>query len=208
MIKAILRPFYRFYKQQRELSTFKKYLRSSPGNLKIVVGTSGIYEQGWIPTEVHFLNLLQEKDWEKYFLDGSISNILAEHVWEHLSFDDGCIAARTCFRFLKKGGGTLRIAVPDGFHPSPAYIDMVKPGGSGAGADDHKLLYNYKSMTQMLEQAGFKVNYLEYFDENGEFHAQNWDIGAGFINRSIRYDRRNVDGKPNYTSLIVDAVKE
>jgi predicted SAM-dependent methyltransferase len=85
---------------------------------------------------------------------------------------------------------------------------MVKPGGSGAGADDHKLLYNYKTIAEMLTQAGFKVKYQEYFDENGVFHAENWDNQAGFINRSIRYDRRNVGGQPVYTSLMVDGIKE
>lgn len=48
---------------------------------------------------------------------------------------------------------------------------------------------------------------LEYFDENGMFHAQNWDMSDGYVRRSIRYDNRNSDGKPVYTSLIIDAVK-
>ncbi len=206
MIKKLLRPAYTFYKKNREFRRFKKALQTNKGELKVVVGSSDIFEAGWIPSEWHFLNLLNEQEWLAYFKADSISNILAEHVWEHLTPEDGKIAIRTCYRFLKKGG-RLRIAVPDGFHPDPSYIDYVKVGGSGAGADDHKILYTYKMMTDILEQAGYKVQLLEYFDESGVFHHNTWDAKEGYIHRSIKNDKRNADGKPNYTSLIVDAIK-
>ena len=40
-------------------------------------------------------------------------------------------------------GGNFRIAVPDGFHTDPSYIENVKPGGTGEGSEDHKNLFNY-----------------------------------------------------------------
>jgi len=206
MIKKLLRPAFAVYKKNSEFRRFKKALQTSTGDLRVVVGSSDIFEAGWIPSEWHFLNLLKEQEWLTYFKPDSISNILAEHVWEHLTPEDGKIAVRTCYRFLKKGG-RLRIAVPDGFHPDPNYIDYVKPGGTGAGADDHKILYTYKIMTDILEQAGYKVQLLEYFDESGVFHHNAWDSKEGYIHRSIKNDKRNADGKPNYTSLIVDAIK-
>jgi predicted SAM-dependent methyltransferase len=101
----------------------------------------------------------------------------------------------------------LRIAVPDGYNPNPHYIDYVRPGGTGAGADDHKILYNYVTLKSSLEGAGFEVQLLEYWDEKGEFHFINWTDEAGHIMRSRRYDKRNQEGNLNYTSLIVDAVK-
>jgi predicted SAM-dependent methyltransferase len=113
---------------------------------------------------------------------------------------------KTCFTFLKSGG-FLRIAVPDGFHPDKEYIECVKPGGFGAGADDHKILYNYKIMQASLEKAGFKVNFLEYWDENGKFQYKDWDPKTGMIHRSKRFDERNASGELKYTSLIVDAIK-
>ncbi|MDB5256677.1 MAG: hypothetical protein JWM14_1372 [Chitinophagaceae bacterium] len=206
MIKKLLRPAYFIYRKNQEFRRFKKALKSTTGDLKVVVGSSDIFEPGWIPSEWHFLNLLKEQEWLTYFKEDSISNILAEHVWEHLTPADGQVAVRTCYRFLKKGG-RLRIAVPDGFHPDPVYIDNVKPGGKGAGADDHKILYNYKIMTAILEQTGYKVELVEYFDESGVFHHNAWDAKDGYIHRSMKNDRRNADGKPNYTSLIVDAIK-
>ena len=111
-----------------------------------------------------------------------------------------------CWRYLKPGG-YLRLAVPDGFHRDPAYIEYVRPGGTGAGADDHQVLYTYRSLGALLEKAEFEVTCLEHFDEDGAFHCQNWDVDDGLIHRSIRHDARNQDGQPNYTSLIVDAYK-
>src|SRR5450631_4653063 len=119
---------------------FKVRARARPRRL--VVGASGICEAGWIPSDIEYLNLLNAGDWKTYFDKASIDAILAEHVWEHLSVDDGLAAARRCFEYLKPGG-YLRVAVPDGFHPDPKYIDHVRPGGSGPGADDHKVLYNH-----------------------------------------------------------------
>ena len=206
-IKNILRPYYRQFKAYKERRTFQKRVSTQRGErLKIVIGSSGIYEDGWIPSEVHFLNLLDEKTWSRYFSENEIDYLLAEHVWEHISLEDGKKAAKVCHKFLKEGG-RLRLAVPDGFHQNQEYIDYVKPGGHGAGADDHKVLYNYKTFSSIFEENGFKVELLEYFDENNRFIANEWDKEEGYIHRSIRYDKRNSNGQANYTSIILDAIK-
>jgi len=44
-------------------------------------------------------------------------------------------------------------------------------------------------------------------DESGIFHHNTWDAKEGYIHHSIKNDKRNADGKPNYTSLIVGAIK-
>src|SRR5258708_35780542 len=135
-------------------------LIAQQSRLRIVIGASGIFEQGWIPTEIYSLNLLKVSDWKFYFKPNSIDALMAEHVWEHITLEDGFIAVRNCYMFLKPGG-YLRIAVPDGLHPDSEYIDYVKPGGTGAGADDHKELFTYLTLTDVLEKAGFQVNLLE-----------------------------------------------
>lgn len=175
---------------------------------KFNIGSAGInHSREWIPTDIDLLNITVEEDWKKLLKFLQLNNIMAEHVWEHLSEKDTQLANKNCFKFLKKGG-ILRIAVPDGYNPDKAYIDYVKPGGNGPGADDHKILYTYKTMTDSLESVGFKVNMLEYWDENGKFHAVEWTDEGGHIVRSKRYDPRNKEGKLGYTSLIVDAVKQ
>lgn len=196
---------YRDYRNQRaRIEEFRKRLSTRP--LKLVIGAGGIYEPGWIPTEIGQLNLLQPEDWRAVLKRNSIDAILAEHVWEHLTEADGLRAARQCHEYLRPGG-YLRVAVPDGFHPSPEYIDYVRPGGHGAGADDHHVLYDFRTFSRLFENAGFRVELLEYFDEEGKFHFVDWDPNQGKIHRSRRFDERNEGGTLNYTSLILDAHK-
>ena len=174
--------------------------------LRIVIGASDIYDAGWIPTEIGVLDILNPAHWSRVFAENSIDAILAEHVWEHLTPEQGLVAARNCLRFLKPGG-YLRVAVPDGLHLDPQYIEWVRVGGSGAGADDHKVLYTGETFRRLFEEAGFEVELLEYFDSAGAFHAVEWDPAAGKVHRSQRFDERNQNGQLNYTSVILDARK-
>lgn len=192
---------------KHKIIDWKIYVQSKRKPLKIVIGASGIYESGWIATDIEQLNILVSNDWGKYFKVNSIDAILAEHVWEHLTLDEAYVAAKNCNKFLKPNGH-IRVAVPDGFHISSDYINKVKPGGTGAGSDDHKVLYNYKSLSHIFETAGFSVELLEYFDEQGIFHRTDWNSGNGVIHRSSRYDERNKGGQLNYTSIIIDAFKK
>lgn len=200
----LLKGFFRFLKKQYSIVRLKN--AATKPVIKIVVGSSGFYEKGWTPTDIEYLDMLKDSDWRIFFKENTIDAIIGEHVWEHLSKENGLLAFKNCFRYLKSGG-YLRIAVPDGFHPEKEYIDYVKPGGSGNGADDHKVLYNYQSISESLHEAGFTVKLLEYFDENGQFHDIAWKSEDGFIKRSKNFDPRNVNGELNYTSLIVDAIK-
>jgi predicted SAM-dependent methyltransferase len=177
------------------------------GSCKIIVGAASMRAQrGWVPTDIDFLDLRNESDWLRYFHADSVEAILAEHVWEHMDADDARIAAEHCLRFLKPGG-YVRAAVPDGLHPDPNYIEWVRPGGSGAGAHDHKVLYTYHSFRELFESAGFDVRLLEYFDENGQFHFADWNPADGLLRRSKRYDPRNGKALLAYTSIILDARK-
>ena len=173
---------------------------------RIIVGSDGTGQKGWISTERGSLNLLKDGDWKRCFPPGSLDNILAEHVWEHLTPDEGMAAAGICRRYLRPGG-RLRAAVPDGLHPDKAYIEWVKPNGTGPYSDDHKLLYTYRDFKKVFEAAGFRVKLLEYFDENGKFHFEDWSPDEGLIKRSKRFDGRNSDGGLHYTSIILDAFK-
>ncbi|HEY9246744.1 MAG TPA: hypothetical protein VIO11_07865 [Candidatus Methanoperedens sp.] len=52
-----------------------------------------------------------------------------------------------------------------------------------------------------------KVRLLEWLDEEGEFHHENYDIEDGLIRRSTRFDPRKQINPTAYTSLIIDASK-
>lgn len=189
----------------RKVKTLKA-IDKCESKLKIILGSSGTKQEGWISTEYPILNLTDVDTFHAIFKPDSVSNFLAEHVWEHLTLDEGAIACQICYKFLKKDS-TLRIAVPDGFHSDMDYISQVKPGGYGPGADSHMVLYNYKTLSNVLINAGFKIKLLEWHDENGSFHSKNWDIENGMIKRSSRYDLRNKKNPTAYTSLIIDAIK-
>ncbi len=182
------------------------HLQSRRRPLRLVIGAGGVPARGWIATDQEQLDLLDPKTWERFFQPESIDALLAEHVWEHLTQDEAHAAAIQCYRYLKPGG-YLRVAVPDGYHSSPSYRDIVKPGGSGFGSDDHKVLYTHVSLAQVFESAGFRVELLEYFDEQGVFHNKPWDPAGGLIRRSKEHDERNRDGRLRYTSIILDAHK-
>jgi predicted SAM-dependent methyltransferase len=175
--------------------------------IRVIIGAGlAKYDSGWIPTNQQVLDLLDDADWQRAFGMHRIDAILAEHVWEHLTPADGKQAAAQCFRYLKPGG-RLRIAVPDANYPSAEYHEFVRPGGSGPGADDHKILYSYKSLGDMLRQVGFEVDLLEYYDEAKNFHRAEWSQLDGRIMRCEGFSERNMPGTNNYTSVIVDGRK-
>lgn len=203
-IDKIIRSLYRLINFKLIDMRIKRRAKRSP--LKIVVGAAGLFQSGWVPTDIEHLNILYLENWERYFKDSSIDAILAEHVWEHLTVEEARLAAKNCFQYLKPHG-YIRVAVPDGFHPSPEYVKAISPGGSGAGANNHKVLYNYKTLSKVFKSVGFDIALIEWFDEDGHFHSKKWDKDSGLIRRSSKYDERNKNGQFNYTSIILDAWK-
>ena len=173
------------------------------GQLRVVIGSGGTNYEGWVMTDLPILNALETRDWGYLFKRGSVYRVLAEHVIEHWREDEFRAFLRIVRPFLAEGG-FVRLAVPDGFHPDPAYIDHVRVNGVGPGADDHKMLYNYVMVTKLLSEAGYDYRLLEYFDENGGFHQMNWEATDGFVKRSAGHDPRNAESPLSYTSLIVD----
>jgi predicted SAM-dependent methyltransferase len=189
-----------------ELIQLKAKIKNSTGKLQIIIGAHTTDYKDWLPTNIENLNLLEISSFDNLFGDKKADRFLAEHVFEHISYDDAIVALKNCNKYLKKGG-VVRIAVPDGFHPNPDYINMVKPGGHGEGAHDHKLLYDYKTLSKAFEESDYRVNLLEYYDENGQFHFNEWDSKDGHVIRSKRYDKR-FNEPLGYSSLIVEGIKD
>jgi predicted SAM-dependent methyltransferase len=200
-IYLFLVPFIRVFK----FLSWQFYLRSAK-EIKINVGAGGTKYKNWFNTDIDTLDVTNEKDFKKYFSKKKIKNILAEHVLEHLTGNDLNLMI---MNFLKYSDDNIviRIAVPDGFHSDINYISRVKPGGTGEGAHDHKNLFNYMTLSELFEKHGFKADLIEYWDEKGNFHSKYKNDDKGYITRSLINDERNKNGKPNYTSLIIDFSK-
>ena len=178
--------------------------------MKVILGAGKTILDGWISTQEDELNLLNRSDFEKMFHDEKADAFLAEHVWEHMTIDEGIQAAKHCYEFLKDGG-YLRVAVPDANFRNDWYQNMVKVGGNGDPnhpAYSHKVVYDYKTFCEVFLQAGFQVTLLEYCDEKGTFHYSYWNENDGKIGRSYRFDTRNSEVQLGMVSIILDAFKE
>ncbi len=177
--------------------------------MKIIIGAGKTALDGWISTQETELNVLNKSDFEKIFSKEKPTAFLAEHVWEHMTCEEGLLAAKNCYEYLEEGG-YMRVAVPDKNFRNEWYQNLVKVGGNGDPAHPaytHKIVYDYKTFSEIFVQAGFDVELLEYCDENGNFHYKYWNAHDGKIGRSLRFDTRNHDGKLGMVSIVLDAKK-
>ena len=191
---------------------FSKYLNwllylKTKKEINLIVGSGTTNFKNWFATDKDTLDVTKESDFKKYFKKKKIKKILAEHVLEHLTQNDLEMMLHNFYKYSSPEIN-IRIAVPDGFHSDSQYIDRVKPGGSGEGAEDHKHLFNYKSLSELFGNFGFINNPLEYWDENKKFNTKYKNDDKGYIFRSFINDDRNKDGVPHYTSLIIDFKKK
>jgi predicted SAM-dependent methyltransferase len=208
MMKKIKKIIYQLILPILKISKYISWLLylKTEDEIKIVVGAGPTNYKSWFSTDIDTLDITNEKDFKKYFTKKRINKILAEHVLEHLTENELELIAHNFYKY-SENDINVRIAVPDGFHTDTKYIDRVKPGGTGYGADDHKNLFNYESLSQIFEKVGFKTKLIEYWDEFGIFTTKYKNDENGYIKRSFINDDRNKNGKPNYTSLIVDFSK-
>ena len=95
--------------------------------MKIIIGAGNTKLEGWTSTQKEELDLLCREDFERMFQKEKPSAFLAEHVWEHMTFDEGIIAAKNCYDFFEEGG-YLRVAVPDKNFRNEWYQNMVRIG--------------------------------------------------------------------------------
>lgn len=177
--------------------------------MKIIIGAGNTAYDGWISTQKDDLDLCNKEDFERLFSEEKPTAFLAEHVWEHMTLDEGIIAAKNCYDFLADGG-YIRVAVPDKNFRNEWYQNMVKVGGNGDPAHPaftHKIVYDYKTLSEVFQQAGFDVELLEWCDEDGIFHYKHWNEADGKIGRSLRFDTRNSDAQLGMVSIIIDAKK-
>lgn len=177
--------------------------------LRVILGAGTTGQPGWISTREEELNLLDPADFARMFAPASVDAFLAEHVWEHMTEEEGCVAAANCYAWLKPGG-YLRCAVPDAYFRNHEYQKMVQVGGPGPAdhpAASHKIVYSYRTLTRVFERAGFDVTLLEYCDERGDFRFHWWDPEDGKIGRSLRFDTRNTETTVGMVSIILDAKK-
>jgi predicted SAM-dependent methyltransferase len=182
--------------------------------VRVIIGAGAQQWDGWVATQQHELDLLVPETFHRFFNGKKASALLCEHTWEHLTIDEGIRAARTCFEHLVEGG-RLRVAVPDGRFPDQEYQRNVQVGGPGPPdhqAAGHQVVFVAETLADVFTTVGFEVTLLEWWDRDGVFHVENWQIDDGPIYRSSLIDHRNEGYRngtaaPGFTSLIIDAVR-
>jgi len=194
---------YQQLNRRRRQRNLRKQLRDATP-LKVVLGAGTTVFEGWIQTDKEMLDVACPEDWSFLFEPSSIDSILCEHMLEHLSEEEGRVAVKECYHYLKRGE-LFRVAVPDGYRRDATYIRETNPPSDG-----HLMLYNIDSLTRLLESVGFKTTPLEYFDVQEQFHAFPWDEKDGMVHRSVRFDTQEEFQRDGlfYTSLIIDARKQ
>ncbi len=94
--------------------------------------------------------------------DGSVSEIYACHILEHVKRDDALSVLREWCRVIKQGG-EIKIAVPD-FEAVTAEYAMIKDasrlqgllyGGQNYEYNFHFVAYDFEMLKSLLENAGF-----------------------------------------------------
>jgi predicted SAM-dependent methyltransferase len=168
--------------------------------LKIIIGSGSTHFNGWISTDLPHFNILVEKDWDRFFKNRKIDNLLAEHVLEHLTAQDVEKAIHLSHQYLKKGG-VFRIAVPDGYNPDKQYQDDVSPSGQLGAHHGHLSLWNHELFENMATQNNFSCVLLEYFDKEGIHRLNPFNNENGYIERTMN------NKESNYPSLVMDLIK-
>lgn len=151
--------------------------------VRLNLGAGGTAYPGWISAEKYQLDITKSSDFEFFFREKNISKILAEHVVEHLYEDDFRSFLCSVKQFLEPMA-TIRIAVPDAYHPSGYVRELTKPGGLEPGAEDHKVFYDVDRMSEIALETDYHFESIEYFDIDGLFHSKLLDWNNGYISRS------------------------
>jgi predicted SAM-dependent methyltransferase len=109
--------------------------------------------------------------------DGSVARIFAEHVIEHLNFNQVLPRVLREFHRVMAPGAHLRIVVPDGRRFAEAYVRNDRPQWAALGLDpfpadmptpmamlnhifrqggEHHFAYDYETLEWALRKAGFE----------------------------------------------------
>ena len=208
--KIKIRLTIKFFKYRyRRLAIAKPVSRGE--KIKVIVGAAETFQDGWYSTNEAWLDITSAADWQQVFKGKRLlTRVVAEHVFEHLTYGQCGRALANIFTHMV-GGGRVRIAVPDGYHPDEEYLRHVGVNGIGADAADHKQLLNVDVLSQLFRDAGFKFVHLEGYDSKGNLVVNAYSVDDGYLQRSrdnASPDSRNKWGFVDAdTSLIVDGVK-
>jgi predicted SAM-dependent methyltransferase len=152
------------------------------GRLRLHLGSSANRLPGWVNVDLLRPGRRLDLYWDLRrglpFPSGSVDAIFAEHLFEHLTYDQGTVLMRECARVLRPGG-VLRIGVPDLDRYVASYlghddlIDRVRPGrptraialGEPFFLHGHKCMYDFETLERASLDSGFSAVEKSVFGE-------------------------------------------
>ena len=160
--------------------------------LKVNLGSGGKGAQGWVNVDIQRHHKDQLFPWDiRYnlpFEENQVAMILAEHIVEHLEFDEDIPRLfNEAYRVLEPGGH-FRIIVPDGEKWAKAYVSGDPSEWKSLGfpelpddvptpmamlnhvfhqGGEHQFAWDIETMTYVLRKAGFDKIHRKSFGESG-----------------------------------------
>uniref|UniRef100_A0A6M3K6T6 Putative methyltransferase n=1 Tax=viral metagenome TaxID=1070528 RepID=A0A6M3K6T6_9ZZZZ len=156
--------------------------------MKLHIGPGNAYFPGWINVDI-FSNIRADIYSSALALPyerGTFSLVYASHVLEHFS-RHMILAALSHWRDLLIEGGVLRLSVPnfEAVHEYYSKTGNLKPllgllyGGQDHTLNCHFIIFDNRSLTNMLEKVGFTV--VRSWDWRMTEHAQFDDYSQAYL---------------------------
>ena len=179
-VGVVRAPMARLHHRIADAETIRDYLGSHPVR-KLQVGAGGKDPEGWLNSDIDPSSKEVYLDATRRFPlpDESFQYVFSEHMFEHVSWEDGIALLRECYRVLALGG-RVRTVTPDlgkfvrllsGLGPEEEQYIGAKlrfhqwpvtpmPGIYILNREEHKFghhfLYDSATLRKSLELAGFQ----------------------------------------------------
>lgn len=174
----------------RHLAT--QYLRSNP-ETKLHVGCGPCYLEGWLNADI---DLRQRVD---IFLDAreplpfeanQFQFVFAEHLIEHLSFDEGRRFCREVYRVLRPGG-VLRLSTPD----LQFLINYYEDPSEAAKA--YTEYHTREFLRETVESKALVIS--NFFHDFGHRIIYDWELLVRLLREEgfLKIERRQVGESPH-----------
>jgi predicted SAM-dependent methyltransferase len=119
--------------------------------------------------------------------DCTVSAILSEHFFEHITYEQSRNLLNECFRILRPDG-TMRIAVPD--YGAPRNKKFARQERD-PNHTDHLQFPTFLWAKKLCEDSPFESYTISNYWENDSFHYSEIDYSLGWIKRTADNDKRN-----------------
>lgn len=175
---------------------------------KLQIGAQGSSMKGWLNVDIlpKIADTAYMDATKRFpFEDHTFDYIFAEHMIEHITYDEGQFMLRECFRVMKPNG-IIRLATPNldnlaklienpNIEKHQAYIKYYVEKFYGKDypiipalqinklfyAFHHRFIHNFESLSYILEQAGFKNIIQRAIYQSEHSVLQNLEKHAGML---------------------------